>query len=79
MLIDSDRVDGRSGWDEWVVKDSAIKCLLKEESVEQAAGIKAVRDELFQRFQLHAAERDASQPERIRNTGLLSRRVGWWR
>jgi len=79
MLVDTDRVDGRSGWDEWVIKDAAIKCLLKEESVEQAAAIKVIRDELFQRFQLHASERDAAQPERIRRTALLSNRYGWWR
>ena len=79
MLIGTDRVDGRAGWDEWVVKDSAIKCLLKEESIEQAASIKVIRDELFQRFQLHTSERDAAQPERIRRTALLSNRYGWWR
>ena len=79
MLVDADRIDGRSGWDEWVVKDAAIKCLLKEESIEQAASIKVIRDELFQRFQLHASERDASQPERIRDCRLLSRRNGYWR
>jgi hypothetical protein len=78
MLIPTDRIDGRAGWDEWVVKDSAIKCLLKEESIEQAAAIKAVRDELFSRFQLHASERDASQPEKIRNVNLLSRRPFPW-
>jgi hypothetical protein len=79
MLSDTSRIDGRSGWDEWVVKDAAIKCLLKEESIEQAASIKVIRDELFQRFQLHASERDASQPERIRDCRLLSRRYGYWR
>lgn len=79
MISATDRIDGRSGWDEWVVKDSAIKCLLKEESIEQAAAIKAVRDELFQRFQLHASDRDASQPERIRNVRLLSTRYAPWR
>ena len=79
MLVSTDRIDGRSGWDEWVIKDAAMKCLLKEESIEQAAAIKAVRDELFQRFQLHASERDASQPERIRNVRLLSRTYGYWR
>jgi hypothetical protein len=78
MLVDTDRIDGRAGWDEWVVKDTAIKCLLKEESIEQAAAIKAVRDELFSRFQLHASERDASQPEKIRNVHLLSRRQFPW-
>lgn len=79
MLVGTDRVDGRAGWDEWVVKDAAIKCLLKEESIEQAAAIKAVRDELFSRFQLHASERDASQPEKIRNVNNLSRRAFPWR
>lgn len=79
MLTDSDRIDGRAGWDEWVVKDSAMKCLLKEESIEQAAAIKVVRDELFSRFQLHASERDASQPEKIRNVNNLSRRAFPWR
>lgn len=79
MTDSANTIDGRAGWDEWVVKDSAIKCLLKEESIEQAAAIKAVRDELFQRFQLHASERDASQPERIRNVRLLSRTYGYWR
>ena len=78
MLLSGDRVDGRAGWDEWVVKDSAIKCLLKEESVEQAASIKVIRDELFKRFEIHAAERDASQPERVRDVRLLSRRSFPW-
>jgi hypothetical protein len=78
MLVATDRVDGRAGWDEWVVKDSAIKCLLKEESIEQAASIKVVRDELFKRFEIHAAERDATQPEKIRNVHLLSRRAFPW-
>lgn len=77
MIASTDRIDGRAGWDEWVVKDSAMKCLLKEESIEQATSIKAVRDELFQRFELHAADRDASQPERIRDVRLLSRRTIW--
>jgi hypothetical protein len=78
MLVSTDRVDGRAGWDEWVVKDSAIKCLLKEESIEQAASIKVVRDELFKRFEIHAAERDATQPERVRDVRLLSRRAYPW-
>jgi hypothetical protein len=76
MIANADRIDGRSGWDEWVIKDSAIKCLLKEESIEQASAIKAIRDEVWARFQLHASNRDASQPERIRDVRLLSRRYG---
>lgn len=79
MLTDTDRVDGRAGWDEWVIKDSAIKCLVKEESIEQAASMKVVRDEIFKRFEIHAAERDATQPERVRDVRLLSRRAFPWR
>lgn len=79
MLSDVERIDGRAGWDEWVVKDSAMKCLIKEESIEQAASMKVVRDEIFKRFEIHAAERDATQPERIRNVRLLSRRAYPWR
>lgn len=79
MLVDSDRVDGRAGWDEWVIKDSAMKCLIKEESIEQAASMKVVRDEIFKRFEIHAAERDATQPERVRDVRLLSRRAFPWR
>lgn len=78
MLSDDERIDGRAGWDEWVVKDSAMKCLIKEESIEQAASMKVVRDEIFKRFEIHAAERDATQPERIRNVRLLSRRATPW-
>ena len=79
MLTDADRVDGRAGWDEWVIKDSAIKCLVKEESIEQAASMKVMRDEIFKRFEIHAAERDATQPERVRDVRLLSRRAFPWR
>lgn len=79
MLVSDDRVDGRAGWDEWVIKDAAIKCLLKEESTEQASGLKALRDEIWSRVMLHAENRDASQPERIRDVRLLSRRYGYWR
>jgi len=79
MLLGSDRVDGRAGWDEWVVKDAAMKCLVKEESLEQAASMKVLRDDIFKRFQLHAAERDATQPERVRDVRLLSRRAFPWR
>jgi len=78
MLSDVERIDGRAGWDEWVVKDSAMKCLIKEESIEQAASMKVMRDEIFKRFEIHAAERDATQPERIRNVRLLSRRATPW-
>jgi hypothetical protein len=76
LLIDTDRFDGRAGWDEWIVKDVAIQLLMAEESVEQAATLKNVRDEIWQRIQLHAEDREAAQPQRIMDATLLSRRYG---
>lgn len=76
LLLPTDRFDGRAGWDEWIVKDVAIQLLMAEESVEQAATLKAVRDEIWQRIQLHAEDREAAQPQRIMDATLLSRRYG---
>jgi hypothetical protein len=76
LLTDTDRFDGRAGWDEWIVKDVAIQLLMAEESVEQAATLKNVRDEIWQRIQLHAEDREAAQPQRIMDATLLSRRYG---
>ena len=76
LLTSTDRFDGRSGWDEWIVKDVAIQLLMAEESIEQAATLKNVRDEIWQRIQLHAEDREASQPQRIMDATLLSRRYG---
>lgn len=76
MLTDTDRFDGRAGWDEWIVKDVAIQLLMAEESIEQAASLKNVRDEIWQRLQLHAEDREAAQPQRIMDATLLSRRYG---
>jgi len=74
LLVDNDRFDGRAGWDDWIVKDVAIQLLMAEESIEQAAALKSIRDEIWERIQLHASDREASQPERIMDVTLLSRR-----
>ena len=76
LLASTDRFDGRAGWDEWIVKDVAIQLLMAEESVEQAATLKNVRDEIWQRIQLHAEDREAAQPQRIMDATLMSRRYG---
>lgn len=76
LLAPADRFDGRAGWDEWIVKDVAIQLLMAEESIEQAATLKNVRDEIWQRIQLHAEDREAAQPQRIMDATLLSRRYG---
>ena len=74
LLVDNDRFNGRAGWDDWIVKDVAIQLLMAEESIEQAAALKSIRDEIWERIQLHASDREASQPERIMDVTLLSRR-----
>jgi hypothetical protein len=76
LLTPTDRFDGRAGWDEWIVKDVAIQLLMAEESIEQASSLKMVRDEIWQRLQLHAEDREAAQPQRIMDATLLSRRYG---
>lgn len=76
LLVDTDRFDGRAGWDEWIVKDVAIQLLMAEESIEQAASLKVVRDEIWERLQLHAEDREAAQPQKIMDVTLLSRRYG---
>jgi hypothetical protein len=76
LLQSTDRFDGRAGWDEWIVKDVAIQVLMAEESVEQAATLKAVRDEIWQRIQLHAEDREAAAPQKIMDVTLMSRRYG---
>lgn len=76
LLLPTDRFDGRAGWDEWIVKDVAIQVLMAEESVEQAAALKTVRDEIWQRIQLHAEDREAASPQKIMDVTLMSRRYG---
>lgn len=61
LLSDSDILDGISGWDEYVVVDSAIKALQKEES--DTSVLMAQKQALLQRIQSAASNRDAGQPE----------------
>ena len=76
LMQPTDRFDGRAGWDEWIVKDVAIQVLMAEESVEQAAALKTVRDEIWQRIQLHAEDREAAAPQKIMDVTVMSRRYG---
>lgn len=52
-------------WSEYVVVDSAIKCLIKEES--DTTMLMAVKQGLLQRIEAMATNRDAGEPERIAN------------
>lgn len=74
LITPTDRFDGRSGWDEWIVKDVAIQLLMAEESVDQAGALKSIRDEIWERLQLHAEDREAAQPQKIMDVTMLGRR-----
>ncbi len=61
LLADSDILDGISGWDEYVIVDSAIKAMQKEES--DVSILMAQKAALLKRIESAASNRDAGQPE----------------
>lgn len=73
LVSDSDTLDGRSGWEEWVVIDAAIKLLTKEESDTSALERQAAR--IWARVMTVAQNRDAGQSKRITDVNLNS---GTW-
>lgn len=60
---DADEMDGYNGWEEWIVWDSAIKCLVKEES--DISVHMAERAKLEQDILVAAKTRDTGECERI--------------
>jgi hypothetical protein len=62
---DADTFDGRNGWDEWVVLDSAVKCLTKEESDVRA--LIAEREALWEEIKPQAQAKDLAEPGRVRD------------
>ena len=63
LTEDTDEVDGVNGWEEYIVIDAAIKCLIKEES--NANDLYKAKAEIKQRIEEMAANRDAGEPQRI--------------
>lgn len=65
LSADSDEYDGRVGWEEWVILDSAIKCMIKEESDDS----QLVRERQLAeaRIRQQIAIRDRGEAQRIRN------------
>lgn len=71
LVADADTYDGRDGWEEWVVLDAAIKCLLKEES--DIRPFVAERDALLARIMQQMQTRDLGRPDRVQDvTGWLT-------
>jgi hypothetical protein len=69
MLNDTDMLPfSISGWSELVIVDAAIKALIKEESYDQAAALIKEREDLLERIETTAANRDVGQPNTVSNT-----------
>jgi hypothetical protein len=63
LVSGSDTLTGVSGWEEYVVVDAAIKCLLKEES--DPSALMAKKAELKQRIEEAASVRSPAAPSRV--------------
>lgn len=70
LTAPTDTIDGRSGWEEWVVIDAAMKLLAKEESDTSALEREAQR--VWARVMAVAENRDAGQGKRITDVAFNS-------
>lgn len=73
LTVDADSIDGRSGWEEWVVIDAATKLLAKEESDTSQLERQAAR--IWARVMVVAQNRDAGQSKRVTDVSYNS---GMW-
>ena len=60
---DADTVDGVSGWEEYIICDAAIKCMVKEESDPMAFA--AQKQAMLTRIESAAENRNAGEPQRV--------------
>lgn len=74
LLQDTDVVDGVSGWTEFIAIDAAIKALMKEES--DVTMLVAARQEMVERIEAAAENRDAGEPETISKTRRYNNMYG---
>ena len=63
LSLDTDTVDGISGWTEYIICDAAIKCLQKEES--DVSVLMAQKMGLIRRIEAMAESRDAGSPAKV--------------
>lgn len=80
LVNGSDTFDGRDGWEEWVVLDAAIKCLVK--SQEPVRDVQTEREKVEARIRDQMRTPDLDRPSQVRDTvtaDMLSRVPGWVR
>lgn len=66
LVADGDTYDGRDGWEEWVINDAAIKCLIKAE--ESVVDLTRERDACFARISAQITAADLDHPPTVRDT-----------
>lgn len=66
LVNPTDVYDGRDGWEEWVVADAAVKCLIKAE--ESTRDVVAERDALLVRIKAQMQSADLDHPATVRDT-----------
>lgn len=68
LVLDTDIVDGVSGWTEYIICDAAIKCLQKEESDVSVLGME--KSALIKRIEDASSNRDISSPCTVSDTSM---------
>lgn len=63
LTDDADTVDGVSGWEEYILCDAAIKCMVKEES--DPSAFAAQKSAMLVRIESAAENRNAGQPQTV--------------
>lgn len=67
LATGGDTVDGIAGWEEYVVLDAAIKCMLKDQDMEMVAALEQRKAGIKARIDTMATERDAGQTSRVQD------------
>lgn len=75
LLLDTDVLDGISGWTEYIVVDAAIKALTKEES--DTSSLMNEKMALIARINSSASNRDAGMPDTVSNTRYATSNYPW--
>lgn len=65
LAADEDTIDGVNGWEEWIVVDSVIKCISKEES--DISDLVLERTEIRKLIDEAALNRDIGEPQCIQD------------
>lgn len=67
-------MNGVNGWEEYIVIDAAIKCLIKEES--DISALELQKAQMLKRIEAMASNRDSGRPDRIADVNTTNYPLG---